>query len=482
MTFPVAAKDLADYRLGDLAEADITTFVPLDVPDIVATAAQQAIAMEKIPSVFRDFPQAATNQMAVEFSTVMSVMRGKFKTALKKEFSAGTLTEEKITSHDFTNFVDSFTTANNRFPVNTPLATEWARGGDGAEITGSFLTRLFLMMRRPVCADQLPADFFTGEKFYAVPVAHSGDAPTLAEVESGGRLVAATNLTQVSRLQMLFRRGFPEEEQSFATALGSFLRPVCAPDIVLTDEYRRHAAGVAPVIAHFNRGQIIVARGAVVDEKTFAAITQLREKTAPQKVPRPPSAASVSGEKTVSSAKSTSATAPNYLGWAATGLAGIIAFYFVIQAARPRRRIPLLTQATAMSGKPVLFSEVLENRMQLQPPASVNEILKNAPPDLAPHFVDSLKEAVITELATQRRDLLFAQQAAAAEIADLARRLETAQAPLLERLRAYEERINELESKLADQSKQNRDLMQIKIEMLRQQIRTEQSTKPANSN
>jgi rubrerythrin len=112
----------------------------------------------------------------------------------------------------------------------------------------------------------------------------------------------------------------------------------------------------------------------------------------------------------------------------------------------------------------------------------VNEILKTALPNLAPHFVESLKDAVVTELATQRRDLLFAQQAAAAEIADLARRLENAQAPLLERLRAYEQRIGELESELVSQSKQNRELLQLKIEMLRQQIDTERTGRPASFN
>ena len=114
MAFSVAAKDLADYRVGDVAEADLTTFVPLDVPDAVATAAQQAAAMEKIPSVFRDFPHAATNQLAVEFSTVMSVVHGKFQAALQKEFSAATLDEAKISAPEFASFFAAFSVANNR--------------------------------------------------------------------------------------------------------------------------------------------------------------------------------------------------------------------------------------------------------------------------------------------------------------------------------------------------------------------------------
>lgn len=479
---PVAAKELADYRVGDVAETDIITFLPLSVPDAAATAAQKVFAMEKIPSVFRDFPRAATNQMAVEFSTVMSVVRGKFKAALQKEFAVATLDAPTVATPEFTNFAAGFISANNRYPLNVTLAAEWARGGDGAEISGQFLSRLLAMLRRPVCADELPPDFVLGEKFYAVPVPASETAPDLAEVEKRGHLVNAANLTKISRLRMLFRRGFSKEEQAFAATLAGFLRPVCAPDVALTEDYRRQTAKVAPVMAQFDKGQVIVARGAIVDEKAFAAITQLREKISVPPTPLAPVAAAVAAPKNVPLEKPAPAAAPNYVGWGASILAGVIAFFVVVKAARPRRRTPLVTQAAVASGKPMIFSEVLNDRLQIQPPASVNEVLKTAPPNLAPQFVESLKEAVVIELATQRRDLLFAQQAAAAEIADLARRLENAQAPLLERLRTYEQRIGELESELASQSKQNRELLQLKIDMLRQQIDSERGARPANFN
>ena len=484
--FSLLAKDLADYHLGDVAAADLTTFLPLDVPDAAATAAQRAAAMDETPSVFRDFSNAATNQLAVEFSTVMSVMHGKFKSALRKEFTDGTLMPETITSPEFTNFVSRFIAANQQFPVNFALATEWARGGDGATVTGNLLTRLLAMMQRPVCADQLPADFFPGENFYVLPVAHPKDALTLEDVKAHGRLVPTASLTKLSRLRMLFRRGFAKEEQSLAEALASFLRPDCAPDVELTDEFRSNAASRISVTEHYDAGQVIVAHGSVVDEKALAAITQLRQKIA-LAPPKPattasPTPAPMATPAAIPTNKIPATPAPNYLGWAITGFAAIITFYIVLRAARPRRHPPLIIQAAAMTPKPVGFAEVLDKRLQVQPPASVNDILKTAPPNIAPQFVDALKEAVVTELATQRRDLLFAQQAAAAEIADLARRLETAQAPLLERLRAYEQRITELELELADQSKQNRELLQLKIEMLKQQIQSERGTRTANFN
>jgi len=89
--------------------------------------------------------------------------------------------------------------------------------------------------------------------------------------------------------------------------------------------------------------------------------------------------------------------------------------------------------------------------------------------------VDALKDAVVQELAAQRRELLAGQQAAAAELTELARRLEAVQTPMLERLRAYEARIGELERDLADQSKENRELLKLKIDLLREKIETERT-------
>jgi hypothetical protein len=60
---------------------------------------------------------------------------------------------------------------------------------------------------------------------------------------------------------------------------------------------------------------------------------------------------------------------------------------------------------------------------------------------LAPHLAQVLKETVVQELATQRRELIKAQEEAAMEIAAMIRRLDSVQAPMQERLRSYETRI-----------------------------------------
>ena len=130
----------------------------------------------------------------------------------------------------------------------------------------------------------------------------------------------------------------------------------------------------------------------------------------------------------------------------------------------------------------LIIARVLNSQTKQLPPPSVNALLATVQSSLEPHLVDALKNAVVQELAAQRRELLAAQQSAAAELTDLARRLESVQTPLLERLRAYEQRIVELERDLADQSKENRELLKLKIEMLREQVENERTRSRINFN
>lgn len=129
-----------------------------------------------------------------------------------------------------------------------------------------------------------------------------------------------------------------------------------------------------------------------------------------------------------------------------------------------------------------IIAKVLHGKTQPLPPPAVNALLNSVQSSLAPHLVDALKDAVVQELAAQRRELLAAQQTASAELTALVQRLESVQTPLFERLRAYETRIADLEKDLADQSKENRELLKLKIELLKEQVVTERSASRINFN
>jgi hypothetical protein len=67
------------------------------------------------------------------------------------------------------------------------------------------------------------------------------------------------------------------------------------------------------------------------------------------------------------------------------------------------------------------------------------------------------------------------QEEAAVEIAAMIRRLDSAQAPVRERLHLYETRILELEKELAARNEENRELLKLKIEMIRRQLEAERT-------
>jgi hypothetical protein len=160
-------------------------------------------------------------------------------------------------------------------------------------------------------------------------------------------------------------------------------------------------------------------------------------------------------------------------------------YAFDVQQVNGRMPVPIFCPVCGAEGTVEanqFIARVLHGKTQPLPPPTVNNVLTAVQSELAPHLVEALKDAVVQELASQRRELLAGQQAAAAELTELARRLESVQTPMLERLRAYEARIQELERELSDQSKENHELLKLKIEMLRNQIETERERSRVNFN
>jgi len=153
-------------------------------------------------------------------------------------------------------------------------------------------------------------------------------------------------------------------------------------------------------------------------------------------------------------------------------------YAFEVQPRRGRMPWPVFCPACSRDGTVdanQFLARIYYSQSGPLPPPTVAAVLQAAQSSLETHLVEALKDAMVQELASQRRELLAGQQQAAAELAELARRLESVQTPLLERLRAYEQRIRDLENELSEQSKENRELLQLKIEMTRRQIETERS-------
>jgi hypothetical protein len=85
---------------------------------------------------------------------------------------------------------------------------------------------------------------------------------------------------------------------------------------------------------------------------------------------------------------------------------------------------------------------------------------------------------VVRGLIKQSTQLMDTQRAAELEVFELERRLRSINAPLEERLRAYESRIAELEKELAAKTHENRELLRVQIDLTRKKLETERSKEP----
>jgi hypothetical protein len=94
---------------------------------------------------------------------------------------------------------------------------------------------------------------------------------------------------------------------------------------------------------------------------------------------------------------------------------------------------------------------------------------------ILPHLAGWMMNELWYRLLRQRGALLASRQEAERELAELAERLDGAQAPLEERLHAYEQRIAELEAQLALKDQQNQELIRARLEWTRRKLDEERS-------
>jgi hypothetical protein len=471
------AKDLAAYRVGDTAEENIATPVALDVIDASATAARKAAEALKTPAIFRSYPDAAiTNAMAGELHAAFTATRSNFLAALKADFPAVPLDSSAIASARFAGFLAGFNGKSKSFPVSAELAGRWAAGDAGLATENRYIAALLQMTHRAIRADDLPDGFALGDTILLAPVSSANEPLTLANAEQRGKLITQNNMTPLSRLQMLFRRNFPEDEQPLARSLAVFLKPNCAPDANLTQQARDRDVRQLGVVDHYDAGQVIVQRGAAIDLKIKAALEALNDKLTPDQLSRQIAAAREQAQQQQLQIQREQDAAAQAASQAQREHAAALEMQNQAQKIRVRNEWLLIALAVvsvfAAAAVFLVWQSSRSRRRNDLLPARIEDsnITRT---ELAPQIKQVVKEALVYELAAQRHELLSVQQNAAAEIADLVRRLDGLQAPMHERLRIYETQIQQLEGELAARTEENRELLKMKIEMIRQQLASE---------
>lgn len=161
----------------------------------------------------------------------------------------------------------------------------------------------------------------------------------------------------------------------------------------------------------------------------------------------------------------------------------ILTFYVVVLYFRERRRIKsaalvnipsTVMRALTATNQEVLSDEDWRRRALTAESLADNQALLLRE-RLMPELTEFVKQSLVQGLAAQRDALLAMQQQAMHSLIEMETRLAGLQAPMQDRIRAYETRITELEKEISVQSAEMRELTRTILQLMRKKLEEEQS-------
>lgn len=168
-------------------------------------------------------------------------------------------------------------------------------------------------------------------------------------------------------------------------------------------------------------------------------------------------------------------------------LVALLTFYVGVLYFRERRR---QREAEAFAARQTLLpSPVAENSLATeawhQRALAAEALADNQAlilrEKLMPELTEFVKQSLVQGLAAQRDALLAMQQQAMQSLVEFEARLNALQAPMQDRIRAYETRIAELEREITAQGAEMRELTRALLELMRKKLEDEQRAQPVET-
>jgi hypothetical protein len=298
---------------------------------------------------------------------------------------------------------------------------------------------------------------------------------------------------------------YATNEQAVAKFVGSFIKENVVLDEDLTKLVRSTKTDAMWAADHYEPGQVIIASNEIVTARIKAALDELRQKTAVDVVKAEMAREKVKTLTTVARfheqallAHADAAQAGQRSWWAAVGGGVLGIFLLLLGLLRIRRRnpTPTLLAAPLVATQPSLSMLSMGGEGSIvvsHPPAALtpapdaggwkeraleaerkaaqlHAVVKQG---LMPQLSRWLAQKFVTRLSAERKALLETQQAAELAIAQIEQRLLEVRAPLEERLKTYEERIQDLERQLSAKTVENQELIKATIAAARKKLEAE---------
>jgi hypothetical protein len=448
-----------EYKLGNIAQQDLITPVALEVVNPDATDALKSKEAAKVPMMFRLNTHSAADAETALREAFRSA-RNHFMDALRLAMKGKNERASNTGASLFDRAVEAARLQVNGFPLLDDLAPVWSRNGSDEELQALMVKLLREALSHPVLAQQDEA-FRTQGPARLIPVESLAETPTQEDADQRGQIVPGDQLLSLAQARDQVRTHLPAHLTLAASYLALFVRPNVQPDPALTETVRARRTANLAALDSYPAGQIIVRRGQVIDRGALVALAALRGKA-------------VIGTLQENSELAEREDDGNRLrtAWVVAGGAPILLAGLGAAAWRLRSRRKRSNWTAPTQGAPLELVTDATWRYSTTAPETKADQTREA---MRAGMLQWMRERVVQGLFRQRADLLAAQQRAELEMGALAQRLEQLQAPLQERIAAYEQRILELERELASRGEENRELIKARITLARHQLDVERN-------
>jgi hypothetical protein len=475
-----------EYAVGDTARVEVVTPIQLIAIDPARTEALRQAEARRVPAFYR-LDATAADEAEAGFRAHFRQTREAFLAALAEALPRRRNNAQLLTNARFLRLVANFPGRHRGFPLTTNLARAWALGQRDDAAQEDWAAKLREAMRRQIRADAQPAEARVGPpQVRLLALERTAPTPALDAAEQQALPAFRTNFLPLSRARAEWVSAVPTEEQAVAKYLASFLKENCVFEADLTRQARARRTEAIFAADHFAPGDVLARAGQVVDPRIKAALDELRARTAADQAKAQAEAALDQLRQQAALAEFKSQHFGQQNRWLLGGLVlvALLSSVALWRVARGRRTPTLLPAPIRHAADPTVFSSPTGHGTGAEPgadnaawraraltaeqrAAQASAVVRAG---LMPHLAQWLKQAFTRRLVSERAHLLTTTEQAAAAVAELEKRLQQLHAPVEERLRAYEQRIAQLEQALAAKGAENRELLKTQIELTRQKL------------
>jgi hypothetical protein len=329
----------------------------------------------------------------------------------------------------------------------------------------------------------------------------------LETAEKQSFLLNKTNFVALNKARKDFINTFSSNEVVVAKFIASFIKENLVVDEELTAQARARRTEAIWAADNYDAGQVIVSSNETVTPRIKAALDQLREKmaaetakaeAAEQKLKAQAKAARFQEQALLAKAEADAAAERNKWIVIGSGALGIVILLGVLLRHRKRptpglmpvslvtTQVHVPTFLPTSEGSVVVSSSANPGAVSgpdaehwkeraIEAELKAEQLSTVVKAGLFPQLSRWLAQKFVRRLVLERRELLETQRRAELAIAEMENRLHEIRAPLEERLKAYEERIQELERLLAAKNEENQELIKATILAARRKLEEERS-------